>query len=71
MAEVEGLADQNLEYDKIEEFFEDRDFDIFDTILLNGPIETVNNKIKFIRDQGTDMHNVYRSFSTFSPLTKP
>ena len=38
MAEVEGLAEQNLEYEKTKEFFEDRDSEIFDTILLNGPI---------------------------------
>ena len=56
---MDGLADQNLEYMKIEEFFEDRNFDIFDTILPNRPIETIKNKMKLLRDQGTDMHGVY------------
>ena len=50
MDEVEGLADQNLEYQKIEKLFEDRDSDIFDTILLNGPIKTMKKKLKLLRD---------------------
>ena len=50
MVEVEGLFEQNLEYEKIEEFFEDRYYEIFDTILLNGPIETVKDKLKLLRD---------------------
>ena len=50
MAEVEGLADQNLEYQKIEELFDNRESDIFDTILLNGSIKTVKNKLKLLRD---------------------
>ena len=62
MDEVEGLADQNLEYEKIKELFEDKDSKIFDTILLNGPIEIVKNKLNLLRDQGTDVHSVYRSF---------
>ena len=60
--EVEGLTDQSLDYQNIEELFEDIDSDILDTILLNGPIETVKNKLKLIREQGTDMHGVYRPF---------
>ena len=65
MAKVEVLSDQNLEYEKIEEFFEDRDSEIFNTILLNGPIEIVKNKRKLLRDQGTDVHSVYKSFFHF------
>ena len=41
MAQVENVAAQNLEYHKVEELFEDRDPDVFDTILLNGPIDIV------------------------------
>ena len=53
---------QNLEYQKIQEISEDRDSEIFDTILLNQPVETMRNKLKLLRDQGTDMQDIYRSF---------
>ena len=73
MAEVEELSIQNLEYKNIEELFEDRDSDIFDTILLNEPMETVKNKLKLCKDQGTDMHNIYKSlfhhFSMYQTLS--
>ena len=46
MAEVEDLEVQNLEYHKIEESFEDKDSEIFDTILLNDTIETTQKKIQ-------------------------
>ena len=49
MVEVEGLSDQNLEYEKIEELFEDRYYEIFDTIILNGPIGTVKDKLNLLR----------------------
>ena len=62
MDDVEGLDDQNLEYHKIKELFEDRDSDIFDTILLNGPIETIKKKLKLRGDQVTHMHPICRSF---------
>ena len=41
-----------LEYQKIEELFEDKDLEIFDTILLNGPIKAVKNKLKLLRTRG-------------------
>ena len=62
MAKVEELTTQNLEYQNIEELFKDKDSEVFDTILLNGPVETVQNKLKLLRDQGPDVHNIYRSF---------
>ena len=72
MDELEELMTQNLDYDKIEELFEDRDLDIFDTILLNEPVETVKNKLKLLKDQGTYMHDIYKSlfhhFSTHQTL---
>ena len=57
--EVEALS---LEYQKIEELFEDKDSEIFDTILLNGPIEALKNKLKLLRDQGKKIHSVYKSY---------
>ena len=41
MAQVEELEALNLEYPKSKELFEDKDSKIFNTILLNGPIEAL------------------------------
>ena len=41
MAQIENVEAQNLEYHKIEELFEDKDAEVFDTILLNGPLDTI------------------------------
>ena len=62
MAQVENVEAQNLEYQKVEELFEDRDAEVFDTILLNRPVATIKQKLKMIKDQGTDIHNVYQSY---------
>ena len=45
MDEVEEVESMNLEYQNIKDLFEDKDSEIFDTILLNGPIEAVKNKL--------------------------
>ena len=45
MDEVEVVEAVNLEYHNIKELSEDKDLEIFDTILLNGPIEAVKNKL--------------------------
>ena len=41
MAEIEELEALNLVYQKIEVLFEEKDSEIFGSILLNGPIEAV------------------------------
>ena len=41
MAQVESVEAQNLEYQKVEELFEDRDSEVFYTIMFNGPIDVV------------------------------
>ena len=41
MAEVDDIEALNLEYQKIKELFEDKDLEIFDTIILNWPIEAI------------------------------
>ena len=33
--------------------------------MLNGPIDTIKQKLKFLKDQGTDIHNVYHSYFHF------
>ena len=53
---MEYLEVQNLEYQNVEEFLEDKDSKIFDTILLNDNIETTKNKLKILKDKGIDTH---------------
>ena len=62
MAQVEDVESLNLEYQKNEELFEDKDAEVFDMVLLNGPINVVKQKLKLIKDQGIDIHNVYQSY---------
>ena len=70
MVQVESMEVQDLEYQKVEEAFEDKDLEVFDTLLLNGPIGDVKEKLRLLKEQGTDVHNIYQS-SIFSQLTKP
>ena len=65
MAQVENVEAQDSKYYKFEELFEDRDAEIFDTILLNGPIDIVKKKLNLLKDQGTDIHNVYQYYFHF------
>ena len=62
MAKVEYLKVQNLGYQKIEEFFKDKDSEIFDTILLNDTVEIAKNKLKILKDQEIDTHGVFSSY---------
>ena len=62
MAEMEYLDVRNLEYQTIEEFLEDKDFEIFDPILLNEAVDTTKNKLKILKDQGIDTHGVFSSY---------
>ena len=62
MAQVENVEAWSTESQKVEELFEDRDAEVFDTILLNGPIDTINKKLKLLKYQGTHIHNVYQSY---------
>ena len=59
MAESESMDIQNLEYQKVEEDFEYRDVEVFDTLLLNVPIGEVKEKLRLLKEQGTDVHNIY------------
>ena len=39
--QMKNIEDQGLEYQKVEELLEDRNADVFDPVLLNGPIKAV------------------------------
>ena len=62
MDSVEGVEAQALEYQKIEEVFEDKYCEVFDTILSVGSVEHVKNKLKVLKDQGTDVYGVFKSY---------
>ena len=50
MAQVESMEVQNLEYQKVEDVFENRDVEVFDTLMLNGPIGDVKEKIRMLKE---------------------
>ena len=67
MEEIEVVEVANSEkigvsYQKVEEIFEGKNVEVFDTILLNETIEMVKNKLKNIKDQGSDTRAIFRSF---------
>ena len=59
---MENIETRGLDYQKVEELLEDRNADVFDPILLNGPIEAMKKNLNLLRDQGMDLHNIYHSF---------
>ena len=62
MAEMEYLEVQNLQYQNVEKFLEDKYSEIFDIIMLNDNVETSKNKLKILKDQGIDTHGVFSSY---------
>ena len=62
MAEVEDSKVQSLKYQNVEDALEDKDFEIFDTILLNDNVETSKIKLKILQDEGTDTHRVFSPY---------
>ena len=66
--EVVEVADSEklgVSCQKVDESFKDKIAEVFDTILLNETIETAKNKLKILKDQGSDTHGVFRSFFYF------
>ena len=62
MDSVEGVEAWALEYQNIEEVFEDKDCDIFDTLLPFGLVKQLKSKLTVLKDQSIDFHGVYRSY---------
>ena len=65
MDSVEGVESQALEYQKIEEVFEDKHCEVFDTLLSSGSAYQLKYKLKVLMDQGAYVHGVYRSYFQF------
>ena len=59
-SEEEGVSCQ-----KDQKSFEDKNAEVSNTILLNETIETAQNTLKILKDQGSDTHSVFRSFFYF------
>ena len=65
VVEVEDSEELVVSCQKDEKSFEDKNVEVSDTILLNETIEMDKNKLKIIKDQGSDTHCVFRSLFYF------
>ena len=50
MDNIEGMEAELLEYQKIEEVFEDKYCEAFDTILSISSIDLLKNKLKYLKE---------------------
>ena len=50
---------QDLEFQKLDEFFEDRDGGIFSIVLYFGSILQLETKLYFLKDQEIDLHSIF------------
>ena len=65
VVEVADNEELGVSYQKDEKSYEDKNVEIFDTILMNETIETTKTKLKILKDQGTDTHGVFKYFFYF------
>ena len=67
--EGEGEVEAHVrELNNLEEIFEDKDRDVFDTVLSFSPVHELKNKLKTLETQGIYVHDVHRShFHHFCP----
>ena len=65
-----GSEELGVSCQKVEESFEDKNVEVFYTILLNETIEMAKNKLKILKDQGSDTHGVFMSFFYFFSLNQ-
>ena len=68
----EGEVDtQVYEFSKLDEIFEDNDGDIFDIVLSFGMVHESNNRIKYLKEHGIDLHDIHKSHFHHFYQTKP
>ena len=65
VVEVADSEELGVSCQKDQKSFEQKNAEFLDTILLNETIEMVKNKLKILKDQGSDTHGVFRSFFYF------
>ena len=59
---MENIESEGLEYQIVEQLLDDRNADVLDLVLLNGPIEAMRPNLNLLRDEGTNLHNIYQYF---------
>ena len=67
--EGDGEAETQVhKFSKLDENFEERGKDIFDTILSFGPVHELKSRLKTFEERGIDLHNIQMSnFHHFCP----
>ena len=65
VVEVADNEELGVSYQKDEKSFEDKNVEISNTILMNETIETTKNKLKILKDWGSDTHGVFKYFFYF------
>ena len=60
MIEVVDNEELGVSYPKDEKRFEEKNVEISDTILVNEKIEKTKNKLKILKDWGSDTHGVLK-----------
>ena len=70
MDNVEGVEAQALEYQKIEEVFEDKDCEVFYTTLSIISVDLLKTKLKVLKYQGIYFHVVFKSYFQFFCIEK-
>ena len=64
VVEVADNEELGVSYQRDEKSFEDKNAEIYDTILMNERIET-RISWKFFKEKGSDTHGVFKSFFYF------
>ena len=68
---IREIEEQALEFEKLEEIFEDMYHDVFKNILSYGPFDELKSKIQAFKDQLTNLRGVYHYQFHHFFLTKP
>ena len=63
--EVADNEEIGVSYQRDEKSFEDKNYEIVDTILMNETIEKAKDWLKVLKDQGNDTRGVFKSFFYF------
>ena len=67
---MENIETQGLKNQKVEELLEDRNVDVFDLVMLNGPIDVVKQSLNVIKYHGNGLQKIYQSFFHFYSIEK-
>ena len=65
LVELVDSEELGVSYQRDDKVFEDKNAEIAYTVLINETIETTKNKLKIVKDQGSDTCCVFKSFFYF------